>query len=175
MAFGFTLVMALLALMMHGLGAVLSPILHAVMLGLSALLVVGGATVAVGVFHFPIDRWSRVNRITTTRHTGWTLVVAGIVYGVAALSCTLPLLAAALAPALAGGWAVVFRLVISFGFGTAVVLVGVGLVTLIARDGLLRIIRAVEPWLNPALGIIVVGAGVYLGYYWLIGPGRFLG
>jgi NADH:ubiquinone oxidoreductase subunit K len=69
----------------------------------------------------------------------------------------------------------VFRLVISFGFGTAVVLVGVGLVTLIARDGLLRIIRAVEPWLNPALGIIVVGAGVYLGYYWLIGPGRFLG
>lgn len=174
MAIGFTLVMALLALVMHGLGAALSPILHAVMLGLSALLIAGGATVALGLFHFPIDRWTRVDRIAAASHTGWTLIVAGIVYGVAALSCTLPLFLAALAPALAGGWATVLRIVTSFGLGTAVVLVGVGLITLFARDGLLRVIRAVGPWLNPALGLIIVAAGTYLGYYWLIGPGHFL-
>ena len=174
MALGFTLVMTLLALVMHGLGAALSPILHAVMLGLSGLLILGGATVALGLFHFPIDRWTGIGRLAPTARTGWTLVVAGIVYGVAALSCTLPLFLAALAPAITGGWATVIRVVTSFGLGTAVVLVGVGLVTLFARDGLLHVIRAVGPWLNPALGLIIVGAGTYLGYYWLFGPGHFL-
>lgn len=174
MALGFTVVIALLALVMHGVGAALSPILHAVMLILSSVLIFGGAAVAFGLFHFPIDRWTRVHRITAATHTGWTLIVAGIVYGVAALSCTLPLFLAALAPAIAGGWAAVARVVTSFGGGTALVLVGGGLVTLFARDGLLRAIRAVGPWLNPALGIIIVGAGAYLGYYWLFGPGHFL-
>lgn len=174
MALGFTLVMAVLALVMHGLGAALSPVLHAVMLGLSGVLILGGATVAVGLFHFPIDRWIRVNRIAAATHTGWTLIIAGIVYGVAALSCTLPLILAAMAPAINGGWATVLRVVTSFGLGTAVVLVGLGLVTLFARDGLLRVIRAVGPWLNPGLGLIIVGAGAYLGYYWLFGPGHFL-
>ncbi len=174
MALGFTVVMALLALIMHGLGAALSPILHDVMLVLSGVLIFGGAAVAFGLFHFPIDRWSGIGRITTTAHTGWTLIVAGIVYGVAALSCTLPLFLAALAPALTGGWANVLQVVSSFGLGTAVVLMGVGLVTLFARDGLLRALRTVGPWLNPALGVIIVGAGAYLGYYWSFGPGHFL-
>ncbi len=79
--------------------------------------------------------------MTSTTHTGWTLLVAGMVYGVAALSCTLPLFLAALAPALTGGWTTVFEVVTTFGLGTAVVLMGVGLVTLFARDGLLRAIR----------------------------------
>ncbi len=174
MAVGFTLVMALLALVMHGLGAALAPILHAVMVVLSGVLILGGAAVAVGFFHFPIDRWTGIGRVTATTHTGWTLLVAGIVYGVAALSCTLPLFLAALAPALTGGWATVVGIVTTFGLGTAVVLMGVGLVTLFARDGLLRAIRTVGPWLNPALGLIIIGAGAYLGYYWLWGPGHFL-
>ena len=42
MAVGFTLVMALLAVVMHGLGAALSPILHAVILALSGVLILGG-------------------------------------------------------------------------------------------------------------------------------------
>lgn len=174
MALGFTLVMALLALVMHGVGAALSSFLPAVMLVLSGVLILGGTTVAFGLFHFPIDRWTGLGRIPATPRAGWTLIVAGIVYGVAALSCTLPLFLAALAPALAGGWAIVLRVVTSFGLGTAVVLMGVGLVTLFARDGLLHAIRTVGPWLNPVLGVIIVGAGAYLGYYWLFGPGHFL-
>jgi len=174
MAIGFTLVMALLALVMHGIGAALSPILHAVMLVLSGLLILGGAAVAFGLFHFPVDRWTGIGRMTPTAHTGWTLLVAGIVYGVAALSCTLPLFLAALVPALTGGWATVLWMVTSFGLGTAIVLMSIGLITLFARDGLLRAIRTVGPWLNPALGVIIVGAGAYLGYYWLWGPGHFL-
>ncbi|NMP21556.1 hypothetical protein [Sulfobacillus harzensis] len=173
MAVGFTAVMAALAVVMHGIGQVLSPILHTVMLTLSGVLIVGGGAVALGLFHFPIDRWTGMGRVAPRGRSGWTLVIAGIVYGVAALSCTLPLFLAALAPAVAGGWGIVIDIVSSFGLGTAVVLVGVGLVTLFARDGLLRAIRAIGPWLNQALGIIIVGAGGYLGYYWLWGPGHF--
>lgn len=174
LAIGFTLVMAGLAMGMHALGAAVAPVLHAVMLVLSGGLVLGGAAVAFGLFHFPVDRWTGVGRLPLTRPTPWTLLVAGIVYGVAALSCTLPLFLAAVAPALAGGWATVLRLVTSFGLGTAVVMVSVGVGTLFARDGLLRAIRTVGPWLNPALGVIIVGAGTYLGYYWVFGPGHFL-
>lgn len=175
MAMGFTLVMAVLAMVMHAVGAALSAALHAVMLVLSGVLIVGGLAVALGVFHFPIDRWTGIDRIPATTRTGWSLLVAGIVYGVAALSCTLPLFLAALAPAVAGGWITVVQVVTPFGLGTAVVLVGVGLVTLFARDGLLRTLRAFGPWLNPTLGVIIVGAGGYLGFYWLFGPGHFLG
>ncbi len=174
MAVGFTLVITALALLMHGLGQTLAPLLHVVMIILSGVLILGGLTVALGLFHFPIDRWTRIGQLTTTSHTAWTLVVAGIVYGVAALSCTLPLFLAALAPALTGGWVTVGRTVGSFGLGTAVVMMGVGLVTLFARDGLLRTIRTIGPWLNPVLGIIIIGAGGYLLWYWVGGPGHFL-
>jgi cytochrome c biogenesis protein CcdA len=95
-------------------------------------------------------------------------------YGIAALSCTLPLFLAALIPALGGGWTSVVRLIASFGGGTAVILVGFGLATLFVRDGLLRAIRTVGPWLNPALGLVIVGAGGYLLWYWVSGPGHFL-
>lgn len=174
MAVGFTVVMAVMALITHSLGAALSSVLHTVMLVLSGVLILGGITVAGGLFHFPIDRWAGIGRIPLSSRTGWTLFVAGMVYGVAALSCTLPVFLAALAPTLAGGWAAVVRVVSSFGLGTAVVLVGFGLVTIFARDGLLRAIGKVGPWLNLALGVIIVGAGGYLAYYWVWGPGHFL-
>ena len=174
MAAGFTLVVAVLAVVLHGLGAALAPILRMVMLALSGGLIVGGVAVALGLFHLPINRWASLERLNVVTGSIWPLIIAGVMYGIAALSCTLPLFLAALIPALGGGWTSVVRLIASFGGGTAVILVGFGLATLFVRDGLLRAIRTVGPWLNPALGLVIVGAGGYLLWYWVSGPGHFL-
>ena len=174
MAAGFTLVVAVLAVVLHGLGAALAPILRMVMLALSGGLIVGGVAVALGLFHFPINRWASLERLNVVTGSIWPLIIAGVMYGIAALSCTLPLFLAALIPVLGGGWTSVVRLIASFGGGTAVILVGFGLATLFVRDGLLRAIRTVGPSLNPALGLVIVGGGGYLLWYWVSGPGHFL-
>lgn len=173
MAVGFTAVVAMLALLVHALGVVLTPVLYPVMVVLGGGLILGGVLVALGLFHFPLDRWVRLERMPRGRQ-GWTLVVAGVVYGVAALSCTLPLFIAAFVPALTAGSGTFVGLLAAFGAGTAVILVGVSEVVLFARDATLRAIRRMGPWLNPLLGLVVAGAGGYLLYYWVWGAGHFL-
>ncbi|MHB1611630.1 MAG: cytochrome c biogenesis CcdA family protein [Sulfobacillus sp.] len=174
MSLGFTAVVAMLGLVVHGLGVVLTPVLYPVMVGLGVALVVSGALVALGLFHFPLDRWIRLDRVPRRRRSEWTFVVAGAVYGVAALSCTLPLFVAAFVPALTVGNGTFIRLLAGFGTGTAVIFVGVSELTLFARDATLRAIRGIGSWLNPLLGLVVAGSGGYLVFYWVWGAGRFL-
>jgi cytochrome c-type biogenesis protein len=173
MALGFTAVVAVLGLLVHGVGMAVAPVLRPAMVTLGGLLIVAGLAVALGLFHFPIDRWLRLQRVPQGPW-GWTFVVAGVIYGFAALSCTLPLFVAALLPALTAGGTAFLTVVATFGAGAAVVLVGVSEVTLLARDTTTRVIRGIGPWLNPILGLLVVGAGGYLLFYWIWGAGRFV-
>jgi len=173
MAVGFTVVVAILGVAVHVAGAVLTPIFHPAMIVLGGALVLGGVLVALGLFHFPLDRWLPLERIPRGR-MGWSWVVAGMVYGIAALSCTLPLFVAAFVPALTAGTGAFLRLLLAFGAGIAVVMVSASEVLLLARDSALRAIRGIGPWLNPLLGLLVAGAGVYLLYYWIWGAGRYL-
>jgi cytochrome c biogenesis protein CcdA len=174
MGLGFTVVVAVLALVLHMLGSTLSSVMRLVMIVLGGFLVLGGGAVAVGMFHVPLDRWTGLARVKPSRWIGVTVIVTGMVYGVAALSCTLPLFVAALAPALLGGWLQVGQLVGGFGLGTVLVMVAIAWATLFARDAVVRGVRTIGPWLNPALGVIIIGAGGYLLYYWIWGPGHFL-
>ncbi|MCY0899615.1 MAG: hypothetical protein OWU33_11900 [Firmicutes bacterium] len=174
MGLGFTVVVAVLALVLHVLGSTLSSVLRVVMLVLGGFLVVGGGAVMVGMFHLPIDRWTGLTRVKPSRWISVTVIVTGMVYGVAALSCTLPLFLAALAPALLGGWLRVGQVVGSFGLGTVFVMVAIAWATLFARDAVVRGVQAIGPWLNPVLGVIIIGAGGYLLYYWIWGPGHFV-
>ncbi len=173
MAVGFTAVVAVVALLIRALGLFVGPVLRPVMLGMAGALILGGGLVGIGLFHFPIDRWVRWDP-RPRGHRGWTLLVAGVIYGTAALSCTLPLFLAAFIPALSAGTLTFVQLVAAFGLGAALVLVGVSELTLFARDTTIHLIQRVGPWLNPVLGLMVAAAGSYLLYYWLLGPGRFL-
>lgn len=174
MAVGFTLVVAVLGLVVHLVGVLLTPVLHVTMIVFGGGLVLGGGAVALGLFHLPIDRWTGIERVSGTPGQPWTLLVGGVVYGVAALSCTLPLFVAALVPAMAGGFGDFAALVALFGLGTALVLVLASEATLFFRDGVWRAVRRVAPWLNIGLGAVIVAAGLYLVYYWTLGPGHFL-
>jgi cytochrome c-type biogenesis protein len=175
MALGFTLVVAGLGVMVRLVGVLVARILPTAMIGLGALLVVGGVAVAMGLFHFPVDRWVKLEGVAAGRPRHWAFLVAGLTYGVGALSCTLPLFVAALLPTMSGGWAPFVAMVVLFGLGSAAVLVAVSEATLFVRDGLLRVLRSVAPWLNPGLGAVIGVAGLYLVYYWALGPGRLVG
>lgn len=173
MAVGFTAVVAVVALLVRVLGAIVGPLLRPAMLGMAGALILGGGLVGTGLFHFPLDRWVRLDPRPRGRQ-GWTLLAAGVIYGTAALSCTLPLFLAAFIPALSAGTLTFAQLVLAFGLGTALVLVGVSELTLFARDTTMHMIQRAGPWLNPVLGLMIAAAGSYLLYYWLLGPGHFL-
>ncbi len=98
------------------------------------------------------------------------LVAAGAAYGLASLSCTLPLFVAFVAET-AGGAAVLT--VAAFVTGVAVVLVPVAVGTTLWRTAMERVLRRALPYVTRAGGAIVVLAGLWLGYYWSLGPGRF--
>jgi cytochrome c-type biogenesis protein len=174
MAVGFTAVVAVLGLIVQAVGLLLAPILHLTMVVLGLALVLGGGAVAFGWFHLPVDRWTGLNRVSGPPGKPWTLLVSGVVYGVAALSCTLPLFVAALLPAMAEGLAAFAGLVGFFGLGTATVLVVASEATLFVRDAVWRFVGRVGPWLNAGLGGVIAAAGLYLIYYWTWGPGRLL-
>jgi cytochrome c-type biogenesis protein len=173
LAVGFTAVVAVLAVALQGLGIVLAPVLRTAMLALGAALALAGIGVGLGVVHLPLDRWTGLNRAQGLGGT-WTLLLAGLVYGVAALSCTLPLFIAALTPAMGRGWMASVTVVGLFGTGAGLTFVGLSEATVFFRDGLQRGLVRLQRWLPTGLGAIVAGAGLYLVYYWAWGPGHLV-
>lgn len=178
MTLGFTGVVAALAVLVHAVGAMLTPVMRPAMVVLGAVLVSGGGLVALGRFHFPLAGWLSVPPLhvpVRRSHTHGLMLLAGAAYGLGAVSCTLPLFVAALLPALTAGWGRAAAVVGAFGAGSGIVFVAVAEATVFARAALMQLLRRVGPWLNPVLGTVVAGSGGYLVYYWVWGPGHWLG
>lgn len=177
MATGFTLVVLLLALLAHAAGAVFAGYLRILMIALGSALVVGGALVAFGLFHFPMARLLGAEQVSLVgrRSNGvGTMVLAGVLYGIAAMSCTLPLFIAVVFPTFTGGFDQTLSTVGAFGVGAALLLVAASEGTLFARDVVVGFLRRTARFMNPVLGAIIAGAGIYLVYYWMLGPGRLV-
>lgn len=177
MALGFTSVVLLLALLVHVTGAVFSGYLRIVMIALGAALAGGGVLVAFGLFHLPMARLLHMEGVSLDARrpaNPGTMVLAGILYGVAAMSCTLPLFIAVVFPTFSGGLGQTLATVGAFGAGAATLLIAASEGTLFARDMLLRWLRRTRQIMNPLLGGTVAFAGIYLLYYWTLGPGRFI-
>ena len=177
MAAGFTFVVLMLALLVHALGAVFAGYLRIIMIALGGALAVGGALVAFGLFHFPMARLLGTEKVSLpARRSGGvgTMVLAGVLYGIAAMSCTLPLFIAVVFPTFTGGIGQTLATVGAFGVGAALLLVAASEGTLFARDVVVRLLRRTARFMNPVLGAVIAGAGIYLVYYWVVGPGRLV-
>lgn len=176
MAAGFTAVVAGLAVGFHAVGALISRGLRPLMLGLGLALGVGGVAVALGRAHAPIDRWLGLGPGGgVPRRSWWSGVVAGTVYALGSLSCTLPLFVAALAPLVVGNWWTTAAAIATMGAGTASVLVGFSVGTVWLGDLVQSAVGRVVPRLTWGLGALVAASGGYLVYYWGWGPGRGIG
>lgn len=174
-AIGFTAVVLLLALMVGVAGAVIGGVLRWVMIGLAVMLLVSGLLVGLGRFHIPLGRLisPKAWTLPTGRPAAMrTMILAGALYGIAALSCTLPLFVAVLLPALGAGWPAMLEVVASFGLGNLTLFVVAAIGVVMVHDLALRVFRRAASFLAPMLGALTAGAGAYLLYYWLLGPGR---
>ena len=103
----------------------------------------------------------------------------GVGYAVASVSCALPIFLAAVG--IVTGKAVTTYSVVetiisslSYGVGMGVVMIAVAIGAVFFKELVRKILRKVFPLVEPLGNLAMVGAGVYLIYYWSIGDGSDL-
>lgn len=91
----------------------------------------------------------------------------GLAYGLASLSCTLPVFLAVMGSSLAsGGFASGMGQFASYGLGMTSVLVALTLALALFKGGLVNKLRSVTPYVQPISAVLLVLAGLYIIYYW---------
>jgi cytochrome c-type biogenesis protein len=96
-----------------------------------------------------------------------TMFVFGIGYGVASLGCTLPVFLAVVGASLATqGTGSALIVLAAYGVGMAIMLVLFSTGAALVRDGLVRGVRRIMPYMPWITGAMLTFAGVYLTYYW---------
>jgi cytochrome c-type biogenesis protein len=135
-------------------------------------LILGAAMIGVGVWLLVTHRTlgfvaGKQVSVDPQRSLG-NAFVFGVVYAVASLSCTLPIFLAVVGGSLVSG-----NLVSSLGhfvgyaLGMGVVIFIVTIGAAVARRAMARWLRALTPYVHRLSAMFLIGAGVYLIYYWL--------
>tara|TARA_Y100000590_G_scaffold73383_1_gene80810 strand:+ start:762 stop:1490 length:729 start_codon:yes stop_codon:yes gene_type:complete len=103
----------------------------------------------------------------------------GVSYAVASVSCALPIFLATVG--IVTGKAVTTYSIIetiisslSYGVGMGVVMIAVAIGAVFFKELVRKILRRIFPLVEPIGNLAMVGAGVYLIYYWSIGDGSDL-
>lgn len=101
----------------------------------------------------------------------------GVAYGVACLSCSLPLFLSLVVQSLASRSAAQAGLVLlAYGLGLSIVVNVLTVLTVTARHTAHLWIRRVTPYVERFGSVLVLASGAYLLWYWLAGPsGLFSG
>lgn len=101
------------------------------------------------------------------RPSRWAWVGFGLAYGTASLGCTLPLFLALVGFSLSrrSGAEALF-LILFYGLGMGGVLVALALALAVVGSALTRRLRAMAAALETGGNLLLLGAGLYLIYYW---------
>lgn len=136
-------------------------------------IAVGFALVGMGVAmllgHKPslalprLERGGRDRRFTS-------MVVFGVSYAVASLSCTIPLFLSVVANR--AGPAASALTVVAYGLGMSAVLIALTLALALAQESVIHRVRSLLPHLQRASGALLVAVGLYLVYYWVFNLSR---
>ena len=132
-------------------------------------IVTGAALVVLGIAMVrgfePTVRLPKMSKGTGSRELP-TMFVFGVSYAVSSLSCTIPLFISLVASSLTGddilGGIGAF---VAYGLGMAIVLMALTLAMAVARQGLVRVVRRMVPYVNRIAGGLLVVAGLYVAYY----------
>ncbi len=144
------------------------------LIGLALLLfglwMLTGRSVSAGIFHRLAERIGDPRNVSTR---GFFLF--GVAFGAASLSCTLPIFLTVVGSAFAtSGLLASLGQFISYGLGMGAVVLALTLGVALVKEGLLvQRMRGVMPFVRPASAWLLVLAGGYIVYYWLI-PGGLL-
>lgn len=136
-------------------------------------IAVGVALVGVGVAmllgHKPTLSLPRLERGGEDRRFV-SMVLFGVSYAIASLSCTIPLFLSVVANRT--GTAASALTVVAYGLGMSAVLTGLTLALALARGSVVHRIRRLLPHLQRVSGALLVAVGLYLVYYWVFNLSR---
>jgi cytochrome c-type biogenesis protein len=128
-----------------------------------ALLVVGVATLAGRKISMTIANPVRPGQTRQPK----TMFIFGVGYGIASLGCTLPVFLAVIGASLATrGAGSALAVLAAYGLGMAIMLILFSTGAALVRDGLVRTVRKLMPYMNRITGTMLTIAGLYLTYYW---------
>lgn len=114
-----------------------------------------------------------VGHMSDGRHLG--VYGYGVVYGIACLSCSLPLfLSLVLQTVAARSPFGALLVLIAYGIGLGVIVNSVSVLAMSARKAMTRGFRRVLPYVERLSGVFVLVSGLYVAWYWLSGPGGLL-
>jgi cytochrome c biogenesis protein CcdA len=92
----------------------------------------------------------------------------GIAYAVSSLSCTLPVFLVVVGSALAAeDWTMSLAQFLGYAFGMGAVITAVTVGTSLFRQAVERWLRRLMPYVHRVSALFLVGAGIYLIYYWI--------
>ena len=174
---GFVVVFGSVGLILAAGGRVVGKFLPFAGLGVGIVIAGAGLYLLLSKRKLGIMAASRVNlgQGKGLRH----VFLFGIAYAIASLSCALPIFLAAIGfvagQSLSAG-TIIEPIIgsVSYGLGMGAILVGATLGVVLFKDLVQRGFRAVFPYIEPIGNLAMVGAGLYLVYYWAFGTGSEL-
>jgi cytochrome c biogenesis protein CcdA len=113
---------------------------------------------------------SRVS-VTPQQSLG-NMFLFGIAYAISSLSCTLPIFLVVVGSALtAGDWTASMAQFLGYALGMGAVMAAVSVGTSLVRQVVERWLRRLMPYVHRASALFLLGAGLYLIYYWIFEAG----
>lgn len=163
---GFIVVSGIVGLLIVAGGQVLISVFPFAGLAIGAAMIALGLWLLVTHANLGIMAASRLT-ITPRKNLG-NVFVFGTVYAAGSLSCTLPIFLVVVGSALATqGFLASFGQFIGYALGMGVILTLVMIGTALFRGTVLRLLKSAIPYVHRASAMFLIGAGVYLLYYWI--------
>ncbi len=143
-------------------------------------LMIGLAMVGLGVWLLMSHRGLGIlaaSRVSVTPERSLSnMFLFGIAYAISSLSCTLPVFLVVVGSALTaggglGGWTGPLAQFMGYALGMSCVMAVVAVGTSLFRQAVERWLRRLMPHVHRVSALFLVGAGVYLIYYWMFETG----
>jgi cytochrome c biogenesis protein CcdA len=141
-------------------------------------LVIGLAMLGLGVWlllsHRSLGILAASRVSVRPERTLWNMFLFGMAYAISSLSCTLPIFLVVIGSALgSGGLFVSLAQFLGYALGMGAILAVITVGTALFREAVERWLRRVLPYVHRLSALFLIGAGIYLIYYWLFEAGLF--
>lgn len=134
-------------------------------------LIVGVGLVILGIYtlrgkylNLRLPQPKRVRRGRDQR----SIFLFGISYAIASLSCTMPIFLSLVATSFTQtSFVRGFAAFLAYGAGMSLMLLGITVLLAFGKDGLVRKVRSASKAVSTISGIVLIGAGLFIVWYWL--------
>ena len=135
-----------------------------VALGIGAVMILLGVAIFRG-YELSIG-FFKVEGGTSSREKK-SVFTFGVTYAIASLSCTLPVFLSVVVGSIAAtSFVAGFATYIAYGVGMSIVLVSLTLAMAVAKQGLVKRLRSMLPYVQRISAVFLVVAGVYITWLW---------